>query len=194
MLQSGRYDLVITDIRMPGMDGLSLAGTITSHHPGTFMIILSGYDEFEYARTAVRLNVCDYLLKPLNDDELRQALEKVAQRLAEAKRRRLSDAGFSSLFRDVLAGMPVKNLAGYVGTMEILSREAPKARWSLLVATPCLLDAASREGEADLQALRQALFELAFEEFFRARYPGRPGEHGAHAACRRNLSGRRGMS
>lgn len=165
ILRRERFDLVITDIRMPGMDGLSLAGYISSHHPDTHMIILSGYDEFDYARAAVRLNVCDYLLKPLNDGELRQALEKISRKLAEAKRRRLSDSGFPSLFRDTMAGVPVRTAAGCARTLEALSGAAPKAHWGLVVATPCLMDIAGHEEEVDLQALRQELFSLAFDVF-----------------------------
>jgi len=74
LLEQNEYDLVITDIRMPGMDGLSLVERIRSMGRSVPVIILSGYDEFDYARAALRFGVSEYLLKPLQDEELRDAL------------------------------------------------------------------------------------------------------------------------
>ena len=58
--------LVITDIRMPGMDGLELARHISEQYPGISVLIISGYSEFEYARKAIQYGVSNYLLKPLD--------------------------------------------------------------------------------------------------------------------------------
>lgn len=69
--------LIITDIRMPGCDGLQLARYIKENHPSIKIIILSGYNEFSYAQNAMRYNVCDYLLKPLKTDALQDALQSV---------------------------------------------------------------------------------------------------------------------
>ncbi|MCE5342425.1 MAG: response regulator [Eubacteriales bacterium] len=77
-----RFDAVLTDIRMPGMDGLELARLIRRTDADIPILILSGYDEFDYARTAVRLNVFDYLLKPLNEAELSAALSAMASQVA----------------------------------------------------------------------------------------------------------------
>ena len=78
LLKAKPFDLVITDIKMPHMDGLELADYIHVDHPGTDVIILTGYSEFDYARAAVRANAADYLLKPLQDVELHKALSKLA--------------------------------------------------------------------------------------------------------------------
>ena len=78
LLKTKPFDLVITDIKMPHMDGLELADYIHVNHPGTDVIILTGYSEFDYARAAVRANAADYLLKPLQDVELHKALSKLA--------------------------------------------------------------------------------------------------------------------
>ncbi len=82
LLQSCRFDLVITDIKMPRMDGLELAGYIHKRFPGIYLILLTGYDEFEYARVAVRAGVTDYLLKPLKDAELHNALNHIAEKIS----------------------------------------------------------------------------------------------------------------
>lgn len=166
LLQKELFDLVITDIRMPGMDGLSLARHVTAHYSDTFIIILSGYDEFDYARAAVRLNVCDYLLKPLNDGELKQALEKVSQRLEENKRRRQADSCFPALFRDTMAGIPQKSLAESQRKLEEISKKANEACWGLMVLAPSLLDAVQLDEAADRNTLTQELYSLAFDSFF----------------------------
>lgn len=77
LFEQNRYDLVITDLRMPGMDGLQLIERIRTLGKTLPIIILTGYDEFEYARTALHFGVAEYLLKPLNDDALRETLERM---------------------------------------------------------------------------------------------------------------------
>ncbi len=69
--------LVITDIRMPKMDGLELTGWIRNEQPNIKVIIITGYSDFEFAQQAIRLGVMDFLLKPLKEKELIQALTKV---------------------------------------------------------------------------------------------------------------------
>lgn len=88
LLKEGTYDLVITDIKMPRMDGLELAAYVHANCPGTDMIILTGYSEFDYARQAVRAGAADYLLKPLRDVELHEVLSRLA-----AKRNAADSAG-----------------------------------------------------------------------------------------------------
>ena len=72
-----RPDFVISDIRMPKMDGIELAEQLRDKYPNTKVIFLTAYNEFEYARKAIRLGVSDYILKPFQDGEL----EGVIQRL-----------------------------------------------------------------------------------------------------------------
>jgi len=67
-------DLVITDIRMPEMDGISLLQKIRDEYPSMDFIITSGYSDFEYAKSAIHLQVSEYLLKPIDPDELKDAL------------------------------------------------------------------------------------------------------------------------
>ena len=86
MIRDTRPDILITDIRMPFMDGLELCRLVRSQMPWIGIIILSGYDEFEYARQAIQLGVKEYLLKPLTARELRQALDRVSELLREEQR------------------------------------------------------------------------------------------------------------
>ena len=79
-------DIILTDIRMPGLSGLELLQKVQEERLDAEAILMSGYDDFTYAKEAVRLGVNEYLLKPISQSDLKQALEKAA---AEVDRRRL---------------------------------------------------------------------------------------------------------
>lgn len=76
-------DVVLTDIRMPYMDGLTLAEKIRQRYPSTKVVIFSGYDDFEYAQKAIKLNVTEYILKPVNVEELTSILKRIKSNLDE---------------------------------------------------------------------------------------------------------------
>jgi len=86
-LERDRPDVVITDICMPFVDGLELASWIGETYPSIRTVLLTGYDEFEYAQEAVRLRVSDFLLKPITADELRVVLDRIRGDLDEERRR-----------------------------------------------------------------------------------------------------------
>ena len=69
-------EILITDIRMPGIDGMELIRKVKEKLPDTEIIIISGYRHFEYAQTAIRYGVRNYLLKPIKKEELRDTLQK----------------------------------------------------------------------------------------------------------------------
>lgn len=83
MISEKRPDIVITDIRMPFMDGIELSRMIKEEYPEIKIIILSGHEEFEYAKAAIQIGVEEYLLKPINGDELLQVVNRVAQKIKE---------------------------------------------------------------------------------------------------------------
>lgn len=72
-------DIVLTDIRMPGMDGLELIRRISETDLNTQFIILSGYGEFEYAKTAMKYGIRHYLLKPCNELQILEVIQEIAQ-------------------------------------------------------------------------------------------------------------------
>lgn len=79
-----RPDVVITDIRMPGMTGLQLIEQVGKEYPGTAFIVISGYPEFEYAQAALKFGTSDYLLKPIKKTELNGALLRLARKKDDA--------------------------------------------------------------------------------------------------------------
>ena len=81
LIRSIHPDIVLTDIRMPNMDGLTMLAAIRSEFPDIQMSVLTAYRDFEYARQAITLGVCRYLLKPSNLDELKEAFRLMVSRL-----------------------------------------------------------------------------------------------------------------
>lgn len=82
-IQSQHPDIVITDIRMPGCDGLELIQRGKETNPKTEFIIISGYRHFEYAQTAIRYGVNAYVLKPIKKDELNEVLTKLREKILQ---------------------------------------------------------------------------------------------------------------
>ncbi|MCZ8519830.1 MULTISPECIES: response regulator [Paenibacillus] len=81
-------DLVVTDISMPFMNGLELAGRIAAAYPHTKVVILTGFDQFEYAQQALRLQVKDFILKPITAREIRSLLGRLKEEMDEELRQR----------------------------------------------------------------------------------------------------------
>jgi len=83
LIRKLKPDVLITDIKMPFMDGLSLSNIISRELPDTKIIIISGYSDFEYARQAIELNVYQYLLKPITKAAMIKVLEQTRQKIEE---------------------------------------------------------------------------------------------------------------
>lgn len=81
VIRRERPDIVMTDICMPLVDGLEVAAQIADHFPEITVIVLSGYDNFEYARSAMRSRVVEYLLKPITSRDLTTIVRKLKERL-----------------------------------------------------------------------------------------------------------------
>lgn len=80
LIRKYQPDLLITDIKMPFMDGLTLCGIVKKEQPGIKIVILSGYDEFSYAQQAISIGVEDYLLKPIRKAAFVKRLEEIRRR------------------------------------------------------------------------------------------------------------------
>ncbi|OBZ14997.1 hypothetical protein A8L34_14045 [Bacillus sp. FJAT-27264] len=80
-------DILITDIRMPGMDGLRMAEEARRFHPTLKVIFLTGFDDFLYAQHAVKLQASDFVLKPTNPDELLRSVYNICQEIEDNRQR-----------------------------------------------------------------------------------------------------------
>lgn len=85
LIMKTKPDILVTDIKMPFMDGLQLSRLVKKALPATKIIILSGYNEFEYAKEAIKIGISDYLLKPVSSAGLIDALKKAADEIREER-------------------------------------------------------------------------------------------------------------
>lgn len=84
-LERHTAQIVITDMNMPIMNGVSFLETCSGRYPDIRLIVITGYEDFNYARAAVRHQARDYLLKPVSSSELTEVLMKVVQELDQAR-------------------------------------------------------------------------------------------------------------
>lgn len=85
--QENPADILLTDINMPQMNGLELAKLVRDQAPKCHIVFLTGYDDFDYARTAIKLGADDYLLKPFSKDDVEEMLAKLQTKLDKERKK-----------------------------------------------------------------------------------------------------------
>ena len=136
-----RPDVVLTDIKMPFLDGLELCRRLRVFLPGARLVVFSGFDDFEYARRAVSMGVSEYILKPINAPELIQVLDKLREQL---DRQRLERRDMETLRRRYEESLPVlrelfytRLLSGQIRPEQVQDRAAryeidlPQGLWTV---------------------------------------------------------------
>ena len=103
-------DVVLTDINMPFMNGLQFSKQLKAELPDTKFVILSGYDEFEYAKEAIELSVEEYILKPVNSDELYQLFSRLKVRLDDESEKRRNLENLQRYYQESIKFFNEKNL------------------------------------------------------------------------------------
>lgn len=98
-----RPDVVMTDINMPFMNGLEFSKQLKAELPTTKFVILTGYDEFEYAKEAIELAVVEYVLKPVNSDELYQLFSRLKVRLDDEEEQRRNLENLEKYYQETFA-------------------------------------------------------------------------------------------
>lgn len=87
LLSQNDVDILITDIRMPEVSGLDLLEHISGQLLKTKVVFLSGYSQFDYAQKAIRLGALDYLLKPVDKEDMEKAMQQVLKNIDEQQRK-----------------------------------------------------------------------------------------------------------
>ena len=123
--QKNPADILLTDINMPQMNGLELAKLVRDQAPKCHIVFLTGYDDFDYARTAIKLGADDYLLKPFSKDDVEEMLAKVQTKLDKERKKaqiqNLVDQGQHSELEEAIherladSELSLKNLAFQLG-------------------------------------------------------------------------------
>lgn len=118
ILQS-RPDILLTDIRMPFMDGLELTELVKKELPDIRIMFFSGYDDFEYAKRAIQLGAADYLLKPVNSNQLLEALERMSDSIIQERSEKAYKEEFLKQQEDRLFDLII---SGTMGLQELLKK------------------------------------------------------------------------
>ncbi len=100
LAESCEPDVVMTDIQMPFMDGLTLLKKLKEKIPDLRSVIFSGYDDFEFAKEAIRLEAEEYILKPVDSEELRAIFTRIRERLDEQRKQRRNVELLSKYYED----------------------------------------------------------------------------------------------
>ena len=103
-------DIVFVDICMPFMNGIEFTKMATARYPDLFVIVLTGFDDFEYARQCVSLPVVEYMLKPI----VRSEVEKVLKRVVDELNKRTSDEKCSEQEESALNSFEIQNIVNYL--------------------------------------------------------------------------------
>lgn len=171
LCESLQPDLIITDIRMPLMDGLTLCQRARQTVPAAQFIILSGYDDFEYARQAIENKAMGYLLKPISAREFTDMLKGAKQSLDEAARQRSDIRRLRQHFHQSLPqlkeSLMTSLLSGNMDRQEALSHAQ---RYGLDILSPfylvCMMHIGQETGEdriGDPELLPFAVMNIAGE-------------------------------
>ncbi|MCZ8523991.1 MULTISPECIES: response regulator transcription factor [Paenibacillus] len=132
-------DLMVVDIKMPGMDGLQLLGEIRKTDPACRFLILSGYADFHYAKQAIGCGVDGYMLKPVDEEEVHLQLERIAAELERKAQTHLrSGSKFrEELLRGVLTGGAAADEMDSAELLELTGGPGSTCGIVLLSLTPC---------------------------------------------------------
>ncbi|MFP4978958.1 response regulator [Paenibacillus sp. CN-4] len=202
LMESQRPDLVLTDIQMPFLDGLQLAERINAEYPGTKVVFLTGYDDFAYAKQALRLQAADYILKYEDYEVILKAAEKAGSELLAEKReaekaRKSQTLILNKFWSELLDGCASPEWAQR--EMELLGIAAPNPYYRVAVIQPDDNRRYARPGDGDnaellLFSIHNICAELRSEAYpyrYSAVYNNRvnllfnlaaPGESGAAEA------------
>lgn len=185
-------DIVLTDVMMPAMDGIAMTNEIYSRFPGTKIVFISGHDNADYLKSALRIHAVDYIFKPVNRKELQAVMEQAVRALDEEKKERqmiselqvkltesmpfLREKFLMSLIRDRLNPENVRDRLAFL--------ELPIPLQGPYTVLSITLDNATRviggRTERDKQLLSYAALniiqELLSRELTGAAFENRPGE------------------
>ncbi len=138
LIQKTQPDVLLTDIKMPFMDGLSLSRIVHQEFPDMKIIIISGYDDFEYARQAIALGVEQYLLKPVTRANLQKVLTELRTKIESEQEQRRYQEKFQDETREYeqfsRTNFFVKVFEGRIPVQDIYEEAA---RLSLKINAPC---------------------------------------------------------
>lgn len=170
LLQATRPDVLITDIKMPFIDGLQLSKIVRERMPETKIVILSGHDEFEYAQQAIKLGVTEYLLKPITPHDLHSVLQKLEAQLEQEAKERLNLQKIHEQLRENQAALRerllLKATVGAISPTEIVEQghvlglDLLARYYQVLIIQTALADRSDPFDYAEYQQFQQGAADL----------------------------------
>jgi len=173
LCRAEKPEILITDVRMPGMDGLDLSRRASQLYAPLRVIVLSGYSEFRYAQEALKLGAADYLLKPIDIGEL----EKKVLQCCEAVRRETDESNMRTAYTELARRTKRRTLVGQGGPLPTQTARELRAELGLAADGACFLAIVSADDTAEaqlplicdyvasaLQPLERAGVRIFFEE------------------------------
>ncbi|AEB30929.1 two-component response regulator [Carnobacterium sp. 17-4] len=144
-------DILITDIKMPIMDGIELSKRVREENPAVKIVFLSGYEDFEYAVSGIKLTILEYLLKPASISDLENMLGKVREKLDEEKR---SANDLETIEKDFLKKFDVNKMSFLVSLITDNYSDVSESEFQKLLQTYQL----------DLTGERQVLLNITIDK------------------------------
>lgn len=128
-LEEAAPDLILSDVKMPGMDGLEFSEKARERYPDVTIVILTGYDSFTYAKQAIRIGVKEYLLKPIDYDVMKETVGRIAEEIRGRKKRQRHFQDLQKYFNSSLPELRSKFAANLLygriqGKNEMQAQEA----------------------------------------------------------------------
>ncbi len=145
-----RPDLVITDIVMPVMTGMEMIHKIKQAVPQTQCVIMSGYSEFEYAHKAIKLGICDYILKPVEERELQHIIKKVC------KKSNHNDSQKSEIYKEKVEEKLLAHL-------QLCIHKIPKDNYSRIFNELIAVFRQLEKAKASLRLVEQIIHQISTE-------------------------------
>lgn len=161
-------DIILMDIKMPGMDGLTATKRIREVQTAVGIVILTAYDEFEYAHQAIKLGAVDYILKPARREDVIEVLDKVARSLEQQKARAEAEVKLREQLREVLPFIKTAFVFDLItGNIRGLADIRSRAEFLEIHSLPTMAmvididgfaEVTSEYSEAEKQLLKQKVF------------------------------------
>ena len=129
-------DLVITDIRMPGKDGLYISSFVHNNFPDKIVILITGFSDFKYAQTAIKNHVFDYILKPVDENVLKESVLKAIHTITERKNQAIMRKKYESYLKEIFKKIFLNDC--FSGTplpfLLLFMKKSPCSAWIILKA------------------------------------------------------------
>ncbi len=177
LIQKTKPDVLLTDIKMPFMDGLSLSKIVHQEFPDMKIIIISGYDDFEYARQAIAVGVERYLLKPITRSSLQKVLSELKTKIETEQEQKNYQEKFQNESREYEQYSRTDFFMKlFEGRMPVQDIYAEAAKLSLRINAPCyniLMFSLQEKGERNDGGFESEEFARKREEllYYFVRYP-----------------------